>query len=135
MIFNVFDFSNQQVKEVMIQRVNIVSIDEESTYYEVMSVIKNEQFSRMPVYNHILIDNIIGFLNVKDLAMVENPRNDFNVKKYMREPFYKVRMFIYEINTFENNKLDNQLKVAELFQQLFYRNKINNYYREREIIR
>ncbi|WP_156332196.1 CNNM domain-containing protein, partial [Clostridium paraputrificum] len=68
------------VLDVMVQRVDIISIDEEATYDEVMSVIKSEQFSRIPVYNQT-IDNIIGFLNVKDLAMVENPREDFNVKK------------------------------------------------------
>lgn len=101
MIFNVFDFADQQVKDVMVQRVDIVSIDEESTYDEVMSVIKSEQFSRIPVYNQT-IDNIIGFLNVKDLAMVENPREDFNVKKYMREPFY----------TFEFKK------IVELFKEM-----------------
>ena len=101
MIFNVFDFADQQVKDVMVQRVDIVSIDEEATYDEVMTVIKSEQFSRIPVYNQT-IDNIIGFLNVKDLAMVENPREDFNVKKYMREPFY----------TFEFKK------IVELFKEM-----------------
>ncbi|WP_294372728.1 HlyC/CorC family transporter [uncultured Clostridium sp.] len=101
MIFNVFDFADQQVKDVMVQRVDIVSIDQEATYDEVMNVIKSEQFSRIPVYNET-IDNIIGFLNVKDLAMVENLREDFNVKKYMREPFY----------TFEFKK------IVELFKEM-----------------
>lgn len=87
MIFNVFDFADQQVKDVMVQRVDIVCVDEEATYDDVMGIIKSEQFSRIPVYNDT-IDNIIGVLNVKDLAMEENPRQDFNLKKYVREPFY-----------------------------------------------
>ena len=101
MIFNVFDFADQQVKDVMVQRVDVVSIDEEATYDEVMDIIKSEQFSRIPVYNET-IDNVIGFLNVKDLAMVENPREDFNLKKYIREPFY----------TFEFKK------IIELFKEM-----------------
>ncbi|OOM16721.1 HlyC/CorC family transporter [Clostridium saccharobutylicum] len=101
MIFNVFEFADQQVKDIMVQRVDIVSIDEEATYDEVMEVIKNEQFSRIPVYNQT-IDNIIGFLNVKDLAMVENARENFNVNKYIREPFY----------TFEFKK------IVELFKEM-----------------
>ena len=101
MIFNVFEFADLQVKDVMVQRVNIVSIDEEATYDQVMDVVKNEQFSRIPVYDKT-IDNIIGILNVKDLAMIENPREDFNVTKYIREPFY----------TFEFKK------IMELFKEM-----------------
>ena len=85
----------------MVQRVDIVSIDEEADYDEVMEVIKSEQFSRIPVYNQT-IDNIIGVLNVKDLAMVENPRENFDIKKYIREPYY----------TFEFKK------VVELFKEM-----------------
>ena len=87
MIFNVFDFADLQVKDVMVQRVDVVSVSEEATYDELMDVIKSEQFSRIPVYDQT-IDNIIGILNVKDLVMIENPREDFNVTKYIREPFY-----------------------------------------------
>lgn len=101
MIFNVFDFADLQVKDVMVQRVDVVAVDEEATYDEVMDVIKNEQFSRIPVYNQT-IDNIIGFLNVKDLAMIENPREDFKLEKYIREPFY----------TFEFKK------IVELFKEM-----------------
>lgn len=101
MIFNVFDFADQQVKDIMVQRVDIVSIDEGASYDEVMEVIKSEQFSRIPVYNQT-IDNIIGVLNVKDLAMVENPRENFDIKKYIREPYY----------TFEFKK------VVELFKEM-----------------
>lgn len=101
MIFNVFDFADLQVKDVMVQRVNIVAVDEEATYDEVMDIIKNEQFSRIPVYSET-IDNIIGVINVKDFAMVENLREDFNVTKYVREPFY----------TFEFKK------ILELFKEM-----------------
>ncbi|EHI96801.1 protein of unknown function DUF21 [Clostridium sp. DL-VIII] len=87
MIFNVIDFADLLVKDAMVQRVDIVSVDEEASYDEVMHIFKNEQFSRIPVYRET-IDNIIGVLNVKDLAMVENIREDFNISKYIREPLY-----------------------------------------------
>lgn len=87
MIFNVIDFADLQVKDAMVQRVDIVSVNEESGYDEVMDIIKSEQFSRIPVYRET-IDNIIGILNVKDLAMVENLSENFNISKYMREPLY-----------------------------------------------
>ena len=87
MIFNVFDFAELQVKDIMVQRVDIVSIEQDASYDEVMEVIKNEQFSRIPIYNQT-IDNIIGVLNIKDLATIENLREGFNLSNYMREPFY-----------------------------------------------
>lgn len=87
MIFNVFDFADMQVKDVMVQRVDIVALDTEVTYDEVLNTIKTEQFSRIPVYNET-IDDIIGILNVKDLIMAENAKSDFKAKDYVREPFY-----------------------------------------------
>jgi len=87
MIFNVFDFADLQVKDIMVQRVDIISVDEDASYDEVMNVIKSEQFSRIPVYNQT-IDNIIGIINIKDFAMIENLREGFSVSKFIREPFY-----------------------------------------------
>ncbi|MBW6411510.1 HlyC/CorC family transporter [Clostridium weizhouense] len=101
MIFNVFDFADLQVKDVMVQRVDVVAVDSEATYYDVLQVIKEEQFSRIPVYNQT-IDDVIGILNVKDLVMIENPKKDFNITKYIREPFY----------TFEFKK------IIELFKEM-----------------
>ena len=87
MIFNVFDFADLQVKDIMVQRVDIIAVDEEFTYEQVMEIIKREQFSRIPVYSET-IDNIVGILNVKDFAMVDNIKENFYVNKYIREPYY-----------------------------------------------
>lgn len=86
MIFNVFDFVDAQVKDVMIQRVDIVALDKDVTYEEVLATIKKEQFSRIPIYDES-IDNIIGILNVKELIL-NNKDKEFNVLDYVREPFY-----------------------------------------------
>lgn len=87
MIFNVFDFTDQQVKDVMVQRVDIIAVDVEASYEEVLEVIKIEQFSRIPVYNKT-IDDIIGILNVKDLIIAGERKSEFKVTDYIREPFY-----------------------------------------------
>ena len=101
MIFNVFEFADLQVKDIMVQRVDIISVDEEASYDEVMDVIKNEQFSRIPIYSQT-IDNIIGVLNIKDFATIENLREGFSISKYIRDPFY----------TFEFKK------IVELFKEM-----------------
>lgn len=87
MIFNVFDFSDTQVKDIMIQRVDVIALDSSSEYNKVMDLIKEEQFSRIPVYNET-IDNIVGILNVKDLLIKDENKENFNLLKYTREPFY-----------------------------------------------
>lgn len=101
MIFNVFDFGDAQVKDVMIQRVDIVALDKEADYEEVLSVIREEQFSRIPVYDDT-IDNIVGILSVKDLIIAGEKKEEFSVLDYVREPFY----------TFEFKK------IAEVFNEM-----------------
>ena len=85
----------------MVQRVDIIAVDLEASYDEVLDVIKKEQFSRIPVYNQT-IDDIVGILNVKDLIMAEQDKEKFKVADYMREPNY----------TFEFKK------IAELFKEM-----------------
>jgi putative hemolysin len=95
-IFNVFEFADTQVKDVMVQRVDVISLDINSTYEEVIKIVKEEQFSRIPVYNEN-IDNIVGILNVKDLIIGLNQNENFNISDYIREPYY----------TFEYKKIIN----------------------------
>ena len=87
MIFNVFDFADMQVKDVMVQRVDISALPVDITYDDVLEQVKKDQFSRIPIYNET-IDDIIGVLNVKDLILADNVKKDFDVKKFVREPFY-----------------------------------------------
>ncbi len=87
MIFNVFDFADAQAKDIMVQRVDIVAVDSEATYEDVLEVIKKEQFSRIPVYNQT-IDDIVGVLYVKDLIIAGQNKDGFKVTDYMREPYY-----------------------------------------------
>ncbi|MGL5085906.1 MAG: HlyC/CorC family transporter [Clostridium sp.] len=87
MIFNVFDFVDAQVKDVMVQRVDVVAVDVNANYKEILDVIKKEQFSRIPVYDQT-IDDIVGVLYVKDLIMAADTKENFKVIDYMREPFY-----------------------------------------------
>lgn len=87
MIFNVFDFADAQVKDIMVQRVDISAIDINDGYDEILKVIKEDQFSRIPVYEDT-IDNIVGILNVKDLIIAERTEGEFKVCDYMREVFY-----------------------------------------------
>lgn len=87
MIFNVFDFVDLQVKDIMVQRVDIIAINIDVTYDEVIEIIKSEQFSRIPVYNET-IDDIVGILNVKDLIITDAKKDDFKITDYIREPNY-----------------------------------------------
>lgn len=87
MIFNVFDFKNTQVKDIMVNRLNIVAIDINDTYGEIKKIIDKEKFSRYPVYDGEL-DNIVGTLNTKDLLFVDTSSSNFSIKDYLRECSY-----------------------------------------------
>ena len=87
-INNVFQFGDMQAKEAMVQRLDMIAINSEDKYEEIIEMFKNEKFSRMPVYNES-IDDIIGILNIKDIIFLSDEEiQQFNIKDYIREPFF-----------------------------------------------
>jgi len=70
LIKNVFDFNDRTVKKIMVPRTAILAINIDSPYAEFVSAVINEGYTRMPVYKGN-IDEIIGFIHVKDLLMKE----------------------------------------------------------------
>ncbi len=71
MIHNIFEFGDKEAKDIMVHRKNIVAIDGEKTFRQTLEFIKENNYSRFPVYIDD-IDNIIGVLHIKealDLSM------------------------------------------------------------------
>ncbi len=66
MIYNVFEFGDSQAKDVMTPRTDMIVANVNSTYEELIKIFKEEQFSRLPIYEET-VDNIIGVLYIKDL--------------------------------------------------------------------
>jgi len=86
MICNVFDFGDQLIKDIMIPRTDIVAININANYEEIINVMKTEQYSRYPVYSHRM-DNIVGVLNVKELVYRDS-KEIFDIKKFVKKPYY-----------------------------------------------
>ncbi|NDO45754.1 hemolysin family protein [Clostridium sp. MD294] len=85
MINNVFDFGDLKAKDVMTPRTDMVCVEDTITYDEIVSIFKEERFSRLPVY-HESVDNIVGILYVKDIIFIDEKH--FKITDYMREPFF-----------------------------------------------
>jgi putative hemolysin len=66
---SIVDFGDTLVREVMTPRPDIVAIEEESTLDELLSLFREQEYSRIPVYKENL-DNILGIVFVKDLVLL-----------------------------------------------------------------
>ena len=87
-INNVFQFGDMQAKEAMIQRLDMVAIDIEDSYDEIIELFKSEKLSRLPVYQES-IDDIVGILNIKDIIFLSYEEiENFDIKDYVREAFF-----------------------------------------------
>ncbi len=87
MIYNVFEFGETQARDIMVPRTDMVAIDVNLPYEDIVNIFKQEQYSRIPVYEET-IDNIIGILYVKDLLFIEDSKEEFDLRKYMRKPYF-----------------------------------------------
>lgn len=66
MIHNIFEFGDKEAKDIMTHRKNIVAIDGNLKLVDVIAFIKENNYSRFPVYEED-IDNIIGILHIKEV--------------------------------------------------------------------
>lgn len=87
MIYNVFGFGDSYTKDVMIPRTDMIAVDANATYDEIIELYKQEQFSRMPVYQESH-DNIIGVIYMKDLLLKHFDPNAFKVSDFLRDVYF-----------------------------------------------
>ena len=65
MIHNIFEYVDKEAKDIMTHRKNIVAIDGDMSFYDMVAYVDDTGKSRFPVYEGD-IDNIIGVLLIKD---------------------------------------------------------------------
>lgn len=66
MIFNVFEFNNKTVTNIMTHRTNLAALPLDSSLQDVVDFVQKWKFSRIPVYEDDL-DDIVGILHTKEL--------------------------------------------------------------------
>lgn len=95
----IVEFGNISADEIMKPRVDVVDLDSKSNYEEVLALIRDSEYSRLPVYEGS-IDNVKGVLYIKDLLRYLGEGKDFEWQKLIR-PAYFVP---------ETKKIDDLLK-------------------------
>lgn len=107
-INNVFDFGDSVAKDVMVPRIDMIFVDVNATYEELMEIFQQEKYTRYPVFEETT-DNVIGILNVKDLLCIqEKEKDNFKVRNFLREPLYtyefkKTAELMLEMRKAQNN--------------------------------
>lgn len=87
LIKSIFEFSDTKVYEIMVQRVDMVSVDVLDGIESVMKEIGETGYSRIPIYEEN-VDNILGIVFTKDIfqALTSNPDyHKINLRKIIRK--------------------------------------------------
>ena len=86
---SVVEFGDTVVREVMTPRPDIVAVQPGATLAELRDLFVDQQYSRLPVYQDDL-DNILGFVFVKDLVALSDAGADERVVERLLRPVYSV---------------------------------------------
>src|SRR5215471_20818964 len=88
MIHSIFEFADTTVREVMIPRIDMVTLESDATVDEAVDLELQGGFSRIPVYEGT-IDNIIGVLYTKDmLKELREGHNNLPVRDLVRPAYF-----------------------------------------------
>lgn len=80
-------FGDIEVKEIMRSRMDVVALEQESPFDEVLKVIVESGFSRIPVYEESF-DHIQGILYIKDLLPHLGKSSSFKWQNLIRDAFF-----------------------------------------------
>ena len=85
-IKNVFKLDNLTAADIMTPRKKVEFISDTAANDEILEIIKNESYSRMPVYSET-VDEIVGVLYARDF-LLNYTKPGFTLKDAMFEPTF-----------------------------------------------
>lgn len=116
MIHSIFEFGETSVKEIMVPRIDMISIASTAEIDELLAIIKEHLHSRIPVYKET-VDSIIGIVYAKDLLplMNTNKTKDFSIDKLTRPAYFvpEQKKIDELLREFQNEKIHMAIVVDE----------------------
>jgi magnesium and cobalt transporter len=84
---NVLEFKELHVEDVMIPRADIFAVHEGIEFEELQHKLIDKTYTRIPVYKSDL-DEILGFIHIKDLARTYFNKQNFDIKQILRKSLF-----------------------------------------------
>ena len=92
-------FGNLNVSQIMRSRIDMVAIDHDADFHDLLTIVRESGYSRIPVFENDM-DRITGIIYIKDLLKYLHEKNNFDWEKLMRPPLFVP----------ENKKIDDLLE-------------------------
>jgi len=107
-------FGNIDAKEIMRSRVDVVAVEIDTEFNELLALIIDSGHSRIPIYEDTF-DNVKGILYIKDLLPHINEKGDFKWQSLIRPPYFvpenkKINDLLKE---FQTNKIHMAIVIDE----------------------
>ena len=83
----IVNFGNIDVSAIMCPRIDVTAVDIRSGFNQVLPVIINSGYSRIPVYSESF-DNVKGILYAKDVLPYMNNTGNFKWQSLLRNPYF-----------------------------------------------
>ncbi len=107
-------FGSIEVKEIMRSRIDVVAIEVNQKINEILPVIIENGYSRMPVFEETF-DNIKGILYIKDLLPHLDKNENFEWQKLVRQAYFvpETKKIDDLLSEFQENKIHMAIVVDE----------------------
>ncbi len=114
MLEGIIRFGGEMAKEIMTSRVDIVALDINTPFPEVLKCIVENNYSRIPVYQGTQ-DNIKGVLYIKDLLPHLGKPTSFRWQSLIRPPYFvpETKMIDDLLRDFQSNRVHMAIVVDE----------------------
>jgi CBS domain containing-hemolysin-like protein len=84
---SIFEFSDRIAREIMIPRVEMVTIDVNEPQDEILKIVQEEQLTRYPVSDGDK-DHIIGFVHIKDIYLKRTRNERYTIGDLVRKVIF-----------------------------------------------
>lgn len=113
MLQGIIRFGGEMAREIMTPRVDIVDLDMDTSFQDVIKCVVENNYSRIPVYKDSA-DNIQGVLYIKDL-LPHLQKANFRWQSLIRPPYFvpETKMIDDLLRDFQQNKVHIAIVVDE----------------------
>lgn len=105
MIHSIFEFSQTAVREIMVPRIDMVCVEKNTSFDDLIDLIKKKGKTRIPLYQG-RVDNILGIIHAKDLLpYIKQQNNSLETTAFDLVSLARETQFVPE-----NKKIDDLLR-------------------------